>query len=230
MVAADVKSALIIGASRGLGLGLANELRSRGWQVTATVRKLPDAKGRKAFDEGVTIELLDINEPKMVGKFAAGIDGKIFDVVFINAGISAPQGKTAATVSADDVTQLFMTNAISPISLAYKMLPHVSPKTGVLAFMTSILGSVSLNPGNYAALYSASKSALNQLTRRFVSETNADITVLSMHPGWVKTDMGGKGADLDVATSVRGIVDVLIAKAGSGGHEYLDYTGKTLPW
>ena len=64
----------------------------------------------------------------------------------------------------------------------------------------------------------------------FVAGLKEDITVLSIHPGWVKTDMGGSGADIDVATSVKGIADVLEAKAGSKTHEYLDYRGETIPW
>jgi NAD(P)-dependent dehydrogenase (short-subunit alcohol dehydrogenase family) len=230
MAVAELKSALIIGASRGLGLGLANELCGRGWQVTATLRKLPADADRKAFHAGVELALLDINDHEMVAQFLPHIAGKVFDVVFINAGLGGPRGKTAETATVEEITELFMTNAVSPISLAYKLLPHVKTKTGILAFMTSILGSVSIGAGNYAPLYSASKSALNQLTRSFAGEVSGGVTVLSMHPGWVKTDMGGPGADIDVATSVHGLADVLVAKAGSGKHEYLDYTGATIPW
>jgi NAD(P)-dependent dehydrogenase (short-subunit alcohol dehydrogenase family) len=230
MAVAGSKSALIIGASRGLGLGLANELVGRGWEVMATVRKTPGKDDRKAFHRDVKIDLIDINDPKMVTEFLSRIKDKLFDVVFVNAGVGGPTGKNAETASQAEITHLFMTNAISPISLGYKLLSHVKPKIGILAFMTSILGSVTLGAGTYAVLYSASKSALNQLTRSFVSEMKDDITVLSMHPGWVKTDMGGQGADIDVATSVRGLADVLIHKAGSGKHEYLDYAGKTIPW
>jgi NAD(P)-dependent dehydrogenase (short-subunit alcohol dehydrogenase family) len=154
----------------------------------------------------------------------------VFDVVFINAGIGGLEGKTAETVAMEDMTHLFMTNAISPVRLAYKLLPMVRPQTGILAFMTSVLGSVARNDHGMAPLYSASKAALNQLTRGFVANLEAPVTVLSIHPGWVKTDMGGPHADIDVATSVRGIADVLDAKAGSGKHEYLDYRGETIPW
>jgi NAD(P)-dependent dehydrogenase (short-subunit alcohol dehydrogenase family) len=128
------------------------------------------------------------------------------------------------------MAHLFMTNAISPVRLAFKLLPTVKTGSGILAFMTSILGSVATDSGGYAPIYSASKAALNKLTRGFVAGMKADITVLSLHPGWVKTDMGGDGADIDVATSVKGLAEVLEAKAGSGKHEYLDYRGKTIPW
>jgi len=226
----SAKSALIIGASRGLGLGLTKELLHRGWHVTATVRTASKDMGLEEFHHQVTLDTVDINNRRAVDAFVERVKSQSYDVVFINAGIGGPQGKTAETVTEEEMTHLFMTNAISPVRLAYKLLPTVKPGTGILAFMTSILGSVATDNAGFAPLYSASKAALNKLSREFVADLKTDITVLSMHPGWVKTDMGGAGADIDVATSVKGMADVLDAKAGSGKHEYLDYRGKTIPW
>lgn len=224
------KSALIIGASRGLGLGLARELLHRGWQVTATVRSAPKHAELADYHGQVSMDTVDINNLTTVDAFVNRVKSQSFDVVFINAGIGGPDGKTAETVTPDEMTHLFMTNAISPVRLAYKLLPTVKTGTGILAFMTSILGSIETDSHGFAPLYSASKSALNRLTRSFVEVMTEDITVLSMHPGWVRTDMGGEHADIDVATSVTGLADVLEAKAGSGVHEFLDYRGRTIPW
>jgi len=224
------KSALIVGASRGLGLGLAKELLDRGWRVTATVRSAPKSSELLEYHDRVTLDTVDINNPSMVDAFVARVRDEVFDVVFINAGIGGPQGKTAADVTPDEMTHLFMTNAISPVRLAYRLLPNVKPETGILAFMSSVLGSVERNTHGTSPLYSASKAALNQLTRGFVAQMKEHITVLTLHPGWVKTDMGGPHADIDVATSVKGLADVLEAKAGSLVHEYLDYRGEVIPW
>jgi NAD(P)-dependent dehydrogenase (short-subunit alcohol dehydrogenase family) len=224
------KTALIVGASRGLGLGLAKELLDRGWNVTATVRSAPKHSELMEYHGKVTLDTLDINNLAAVEAFVNRVHGLLFDVVFINAGIGGPDGKTAETVTPDEMTHLFMTNAISPVRLAYKLLPVVKPETGILAFMTSILGSIERNDHGMAPLYSASKAALNQLTRGFVAGMKQHITILSLHPGWVKTDMGGPHADIDVGTSVRGLADVLEAKAGSLAHEFLDYRGETIPW
>ncbi len=228
--ASSAKSALIIGASRGLGLGLVTEYADRGWQVTATVRQLPAPDAFLKFGDQIKVEVLDINHLASIEAFLPRLKSQLFDVIFINAGVGGPEGKNAETVTPDEMTDLFMTNAISPVRLGYKLVPFVKPGSGILAFMTSILGSVTLSGGTYAQLYCASKAALNQLTRSFVAELKANITVLSMHPGWVRTDMGGTGADIDVATSVKGLVDVLKSKADSHVHEYLDYRGKTIPW
>ena len=225
------KSALIIGASRGLGLGLSLELLTRGWHVTATVRSAAGGTGLEAFHEQVTMDLLDITDPATIGPFIDRMLGQIFDVVFINAGISGPQDKTAADVASADYAHLMFTNAISPIRLAGLLLPTVKQGTGILAFMSSILGSVASNTTGYASLYSSSKAALNSLTRSFVAGLkNPDITVLTLHPGWVRTDMGGPGADIDVETSVHGLADVLEQQAGKPGHRFLNYKGETIPW
>lgn len=218
------KTALVVGASRGLGLGLVRELAGRGWRVTATVRA-----GGLAGVAGVTVVTLDINDAAAVAACAAGLAGEVFDLVIINAGIGL---KNFNGASEAEIIHLFMTNAVSPVRLAERLTPFMRPRTGVLAFMTSLLGSVAGNMNGGPELYGASKAALNQLTRGFVAALpkESGLTVVSMHPGWVRTDMGGANAPLDVDTSVRGMVDVLERQAGAGGHEFLDYRGKTVPW
>ncbi len=97
--------------------------------------------------------------------------------------------------------------------------------------MTSELGSVAGNESGGMALYRASKAALNSLTRSFVAELGeTGITVLNLHPGWVRTDMGGESAPLDVPTSVKGLADQVEGHAGRGGQFYLDYQGTTIDW
>ena len=220
------KTALIIGASRGLGLGLAAELAQRGWQVTATQRSPSAALAEAAKAGAITVATVDIDDPAAVAALAIAAPGP-FDLVFVNAGVSGPQA-TADTVVADDLAALMMTNAVSPVRTARTFVAHTRPG-GTVAFMSSILGSVALRTHALAELYSASKAALNSLTRGFAVVEGKDFAVLTLHPGWVKTDMGGAGADIDVATSVTGLADVL-ESTRERGHSYMDYTGKTLPW
>jgi NAD(P)-dependent dehydrogenase (short-subunit alcohol dehydrogenase family) len=221
------KTAIIIGASRGLGLGLAQELAQRGWQVTATQRSPSAALAAAAAAGNIAIETVDIDDPAAIAALAARQPGP-FDLVFVNAGVTGPRHGSADKVTADELAALMMTNAVSPIRTARALLGAVRPG-GTVALMTSILGSVALRQHGHAELYSASKAALNSLTRGFAAVEARDFVVLSLHPGWVKTDMGGEGADIDVATSVAGLADVLEAETAPG-HRYLDYTGKTLPW
>ncbi|MCQ4286160.1 SDR family oxidoreductase [Pseudomonas stutzeri] len=222
---------LIIGASRGLGLGLAKQFASEGWQVIATVRDPQHADALKTV-ANVRIEALDINDAAGVDALTQRVSGITLDVLYINAGISGSRTLSADTATHEQVGQLFTTNAIAPVRLAKRMLPLVDPSNGVITFMSSIMGSVETGPGMGMPLYGASKAALNHLTRTFVAELGEQtgLTVLSMHPGWVKTDMGGAEAPLDVETSCRGMVEQVKRAAGQGGHRFIDYQGETLPW
>lgn len=223
------KSALIIGASRGLGLGLVRELLDRSWDVTATVRDAANAGELAALP--VCVESLVLDDVHSQDCLAETLAGAHFDLVFINAGIYGPAHQSAIDANQGDVGQLFMINAVAPLRLAERLLPRLNGERGVLAFMTSELGSVAGNQSGGMALYRASKAALNSLTRSFVAELGeTGITVLNLHPGWVRTDMGGESAPLDVDTSVKGLADQVESHAGRGGQLYLDYQGTTIDW
>lgn len=224
------KTVLIVGASRGLGLGLAKQFSSEGWHVIATVR---DSKQTDALNQiaQVQVEAVDMTDAASVEALGKRLDGIKLDVLFVNAGIAGPRDKAATGVSEAEAGQLFFTNAVAPLRLAQQLLPKVDAKRGVIAFMSSVLGSVETGPGMGMPLYGASKAALNHMTRSFVAELGeTGTTVLSMHPGWVKTDMGGEEAPLDIETSTRGMVEQVTTALGRGGHQYLDYKGDPIPW
>ena len=224
------KTALIIGASRGLGLGLVQRLTEQDWKVTATVRDPQNADNLKAI-EGVRIEAVDIDDTASLEVLVQKLKGEVFDVLFVNAGIMGPKHRSAAQATAAELGQLFLTNAIAPIRLAERFVDHIRPETGVLAFMSSVLGSVACPEGETMTLYKASKAALNSMTNSFVVQLpEPRPTVLSLHPGWVKTDMGGENAAIDVQTSTTGLVEQLNAYAGKGGHHFINYKGETIAW
>ncbi|MFI8740232.1 SDR family oxidoreductase [Stutzerimonas zhaodongensis] len=224
------KTVLVIGASRGLGLGLAKQFSSEGWQVIATVRNSQQADALDQIPR-VSLETLDMTDAASVDALAKRLEGTQLDVLFVNAGVAGPQDKPATQATEAEVGQLFFTNAVAPLRLAERLRPAVNPERGVIVFMSSILGSVETGPGMGMSLYGASKAALNHMTRTFVSELGeTGLTVLSMHPGWVKTDMGGDQAPLDIETSTRGMVEQVTRAVGHGGHLYLDYQGEPLPW
>ncbi|MBV2207533.1 MAG: SDR family NAD(P)-dependent oxidoreductase, partial [Pseudomonas sp.] len=162
------RTILIVGASRGLGLGLARQFSSQGWQVIATVRDPARADALKAL-AGVRIEALELDDADSLERLAQRLAGTQLDVLYVNAGIAGPQGKPATAASQMEVGQLFFTNAVAPVRLAERLLPLVEQKQGVIVFMSSILGSVETGPGMGMPLYGASKAALNHLTRSFVA-------------------------------------------------------------
>lgn len=224
------KKALIIGASRGLGLGLVQRLKEDGWAVTATVRDTGKADALRAVAD-VRVEQLDMNDAQSVNALHQRLQGQVFDLLFVNAGIKGPDDQTPGAAPAHEVAQLFLTNSVAPISFAQRFTENLRPDTGVLAFMSSRLGSVTSQDAPELALYKASKAALNSLTNTYVSQLGErKLTVLSLHPGWVKTDIGGEDAPTDIATSTRGLLEVINAYRGKGGHYFLDYQGNTLSW
>lgn len=216
-------NALIIGASRGLGLGLAQELGRRKWTVIGTIRKEEDRA--RLEQEGAKALTADITDMASVVALKPRLT--TLDLLFVNAGISEPADLD--TIDEAGVGQLFMTNAVGPVRAALTLIDCLTPD-GTIAFMSSRMGSVSLTALDNKAMYRASKAALNALTRAMVPRFGENRPVLSFHPGWVATDMGGPGADLDVATSVKGIADVIEERRGKPGSAFLDYTGAALAW
>ena len=224
------KTALIIGASRGLGLGLVKQLLDDGWQVTATVRDPQKAQALQALGN-VRIETLDMDDQHAVIALSQRLKEQTFDLLFVNAGVKGPDDQSPGQASLAQVGQLFFTNAVAPINLAQRFVGQIREGSGVLAFMSSVLGSVTIADAPEMALYKASKAALNSMTNSFVAQLDGQaLTVLSMHPGWVKTDMGGEDAHIDVETSTRGLVQQVNAYAGKGGHHFIDYRGETIAW
>jgi len=223
------QSVLIVGASRGIGLGLAEEFAKRGWEVTATVR---DAKGAAALGKvaGVRAETADTTDVKSVEALRETLNGKQFDAIIVNAGVGGPQANPR-TVSDAEFTKLYVTNSLAPVRFAEIYAKQIKPKTGVVGLMTSELGSVEGAGAGGFELYRGSKAALNSLTRSFAARhKDKELAVLSLHPGWVKTDMGGPNAAIDVATSAKGLADVVERAQKDRQSGYFDYAGATIPW
>ncbi len=231
---ADPSLALIVGANRGIGLGVVKEMLQRGWSVIATARR-PDAaaelKSLAAANPGkLEILPLDMTDAAQVDGFAGALKGRKLDAALINAGVSGPGHMSASQATEAETGALMFTNAVAPIRLARVLAGSVREKTGVLAFTSSIMGSVSLNTGGHE-LYRASKAALNSLSRGLWSEVkDRGITLLTLHPGWVRTDMGGPSAPVGVEDSARGLVSVIERERAKHHHAFIDFQGEELAW
>jgi NAD(P)-dependent dehydrogenase (short-subunit alcohol dehydrogenase family) len=221
---------LLIGASRGLGLGLAEEYLARGWQVIATARDPGRAAGltrlAAAHGKQLRVEAADVAAPGAGAALAAALHGVALDTIFVVAGQNIGGWGPAFQVAPEAAAHEFLTNSFAPPAVAEALLGLLAPG-GTVVFMTSILGSLA-NATGVAELYSSTKAALNMLAIGF-AKRHADLRVVLMHPGWVKTDMGGDSAPLDVKTSVAGMADVLAAQSGTG-LVYVDYAGKPIAW
>ncbi len=232
---AATRSVLLIGASRGLGLGLTKLFAARGWNVVATERSnSAGLKSAAANAAGrIRIERLDINNHDEVKQLHRRLSDELFDVLFIIAGVHDDTTKPIHKVPVPEAARLFITNAHSPVYVAETIFDRLKPR-GTLAIMSSRMGSLALAP-TYAAgeweTYRASKAALNMLARCFYQRHHDEgRTLLIMHPGWVKTDMGGEDAPVDLTASVEGLYNTLEKWCGSGEEVYIDYEGHVLPW
>jgi NAD(P)-dependent dehydrogenase (short-subunit alcohol dehydrogenase family) len=226
--------ALVVGANRGIGLGVIKEFLARGWDVIATAREPDKATALHDVEAShpgrVSIQRLDMTDAVAVDGFAASSGGKVLDAVLVNAGVAGPEHRSASAVTAEEIGELMFINAIAPIRLARSLIGHIRPGSGVVAFTSSFMGSVAQNPGGHE-LYRASKAALNSLARGLWGELGGrKLTMVSLHPGWVRTDMGGSAAAVSVADSAAGMVKVIEQQSGAHQHRFLDYTGKELPW
>jgi NAD(P)-dependent dehydrogenase (short-subunit alcohol dehydrogenase family) len=226
-----VKHVLIIAGSRGLGLGLVREYLARGWHVTATARTPSDelAALHRDADGRLVIESLEVTLIAQTAALAERLKGQSFDLLFLNPGILLGRGVALSDVPDNDIQNIFLTNAISPIRVA-DALAHLVAPGGTIAFMSSDMGSIGTNDDGRVELYRASKAALNSLIRSFrARHGNVDLTVLALHPGRVRTRLA-PGAPLDINTSVRGLTNVIEARWGSGGQAFVDYRNEIIPW
>jgi len=231
MSATHPRTILLAGASRGIGLGLARVFLHRGWRVIATARTPNAAAGLQALHadhaDRLSIEALDVASPASIQALAGRLAVGHIDVLFVVAGISGQRDARLSDIPPETIALEFITNATGPVALAETLLPHLA-HNGTVAFMTSILGSIASNAGGGIDLYRASKAALNMLAVNF-SIRHKTRPVLLLHPGWVRTEMGGSSAPVEVETSARGLADQIVA-AHKPGIQYLDYQGQKLPW
>ncbi|PTR32559.1 short-subunit dehydrogenase [Luteibacter sp. OK325] len=234
MNASRAPIALILGASRGLGLALVEEYLHRDWHVVATVRsETPAALAALATaSQGrLRIEHADIARGSDIDALRRTLDGTAFDLVFVNAGVmTQARDANGATISDEEFAHVMATNVLGPMRVL-EAFESLVPRSGTLGVMSSGLGSIENNQDGAWTVYRASKAALNQMLRSFANTRRGDPrAVLAIAPGWVRTDMGGADAALSVEESIPRVVDVIEAHRGKAGAHYVNYQGQTLPW
>ncbi|MFF7244535.1 SDR family NAD(P)-dependent oxidoreductase [Embleya sp. NPDC008237] len=225
------RQALVIGASQGLGLVLANELVRRGRQVIATTRRSGGElqANADASNGRLKVESLEMTSPADLSALRERLEGVRLDLLFVNAAID--RGNLSIDqVPTDMFTEVMITNALSPLRALEALRGLVVPG-GTVAVMSSEQGSISRNTEHGYELYKAGKAALNQLMRSYTTRHADDgHTKLLIDPGHNRTRLGGFDAPLAPEESIPAVVDVLEAQAGAPGLQFLDLHGEIVPW
>lgn len=228
-----MQNILITGASRGIGLGLAETYLNAGAHVHAVVRNTESTELRQLqarFSEHLNLIVCDLNDTDAGARILAQLGDQALDSVILNAGVYGPPHQDVEQTNAAEIGELFLSNAIAPLRLARQLVPRVG-SGGVIAFMSSQMASVELARAAEMPLYGASKAALNSLIRSWSQAEDRPVaTLLALHPGWVRTAMGGDQAPLDVATSAAGLQRGIAQYAGRGACHFIDYQQQVLPW
>ena len=224
---------LLIGASRGLGLGLAGEFAKRGWHVVATVRagartELHDLA--EAHPDRIEIETVDIAQPQQIAMLRDRLASRVFDLLFVNAGTANMEDEIAGEIATEEYARVLVTNALGPMRVI-EACRNLVAADGLIGVMSSGQGSITNNTNGLHEVYRSSKAALNQLVRSYAARHAEDRHALVlMAPGWIRTQLGGPKAPFGVDDSVPLIVDVLLGRQGKPGLAFLDRDGNTVPW
>jgi NAD(P)-dependent dehydrogenase (short-subunit alcohol dehydrogenase family) len=222
-----MKRILIVGASRGLGLEFVRQYRQAGDMVVATARS--DEGLAKIEALGARAVKLDVASSLGAASLAWPIDGELFDVVVINAGVYGPNKGALETPTQEEFDVVMHTNVLG----AMRVLPQVTDCLAAdakLAVLSSRMGSIGSRASASGWLYRASKAALNSVLKDASLVLNGKATCVAFHPGWVRTDMGGAGADIDATESVAGMRAVLAKLKPADNGSFLNYDGGAIVW
>lgn len=229
------KTALVIGSNRGIGLGLTEQLLDQGYHVIATCRQPEQAEllhAARMRSNDLEIYQLDVTNDEQIDHLLDEIGERAIDRLILNAGIHDKRQDNESRVDRDNLHRLFETNSVSPLKLASKLWPAVQKsEEKLIVAMSSKMGSIADNRSGGSYAYRASKTALNAFMYSFALDIKSyGIHLLIFHPGWVKTDMGGPNALIDVDTSVSGMLAIMAeAKRYSTG-SFLSYDGHEIDW
>lgn len=219
---------LITGANRGIGLALVREFMSHGHTVIATARNPKDAVELAAT--GAEIYPLDVTDDASVASLVMALGGRPVDYLINNAGLGdrAPIG----SVDLAKFETLLRVNTIAPVRLMKELTGSVAASEAkVIASLSSQLGSIANTDMGFGLAYRVSKAGLNMALRAAaVTLAEKGITLLALHPGWVRTDMGGEAAPVLPADSAKGLYKVITTAGPASELRFLDWDGRTLPW
>lgn len=226
---------LITGANRGLGLEFVRQYAADGWEVVAACRRPDDAAELKALSEAaggrVQVQAVDVADAASVAALKAAVGGRPLDLVIAGAGVYGGDRQDMGNLDYDLWMEVLRVNTLGPVRVAEAFADNLAAAPGAkLVAVTSLMGSIADSSGG-AIIYRSSKAALNMAFKSVaISLKPRGITAMVMHPGWVRTDMGGGNAPTTPEQSIRGMRQVIDALTPQDAGTFRDFTGKTLAW
>ena len=224
-------SVLVTGANRGIGLEFVRQYAAEGWRVHAACRR-PDAARELAAVEGdVAIHKLDVADDRQIAALSKGLATEALDVLINNAGVGGPRegfGETDTAAWLD----VFRVNTIAPVRMAERFIEHLMRgRRKLIVGLTSRMGSIADNTSGGYYAYRSSKAALNAAMKSLAIDlAPRGVAVVVFHPGWVKTDMGGPGAQIAPPASVAGMRRKIESLGPADSGCFFNYDGSPLPW
>jgi NAD(P)-dependent dehydrogenase (short-subunit alcohol dehydrogenase family) len=235
-VAQSVRTVLVTGANRGLGLEFARQYAADGWRVFAGCRSPQDAGELNELASGsggrIRVFAIDVTDAASVKAAAAGLSNQALDLLINNAGVGGPRGERLGNLDYAAWAGVLDANTLGPMRVVEAFVDHVAGgRDKRIVTITSGMGSIADNTSGGSYAYRSSKAAVNMVMKSLALDlAPKGITCVVMNPGWVRTDMGGPRGTLGPGESIRAmrvVIDKL--KPGDSG-KFFNYDGKTYPW
>ena len=230
-----METILVTGANRGIGLELVKQYCNQNYQVIGTYRNENTSGEFISMSQNLNnlkVYSLDVSSDQSLKDFSSKLGDTPVDIFINNAGVYGPRDSSFNNVDERNWISVFQTNAIAPLLLTQLIIENLrNGSQKKLIYITSKMGSIDDNKSGGAYIYRSSKTALNSVVKSISLDLAKDgMKVALLHPGWVRTDMGGPNGLIDTTTSVSGMIEVIDRLSQSDSGCFFNYDGSKIPW
>lgn len=232
-----MNTVLITGANRGIGLEFARQYAADGWQVVACCRQPQQAEALNRladqYKDQFSIHRLDVRELAEIDQLSHKLQDLPIDILINNAGVYPhAQNGEFDRISYDDWMEAFRVNTFAPLKMVEALIEQIAcSQLKIVATITSKMGSIVDNQRGGSYIYRSSKAAVNMVVKSLAIDLQPrGIIAVLLHPGWVQTDMGGRGALISTKQSVTGMKSILGRVTHSDTGKFIAYDGQHIPW
>jgi len=227
---------LVTGASRGIGLEMVRYAMAKGWEVLACCRNPQQAEKLLSMAQlsngRVSVFVADMSELATIQALAYELRNETIDMLINNAGVHGSARNQFGQVDAADWVETFKVNSIAPLKMSEVFIEQLSlGNNKVIACLSSKMGSMDDNASGGSYIYRSSKAALNAVVKSMsVDLADKNIKCVALHPGWVKTDMGGSDAEITTKECVESIFNILLSLSVEDSGRFIDIDGSDIAW